>query len=153
MAEILEVNTAESKLMDDEVVFGNLIKLTKDFETEVAATKEKVKITKGTRGVITSATPVRRQVGGDPIVLLENGYYVPLTTDGKQAIHFKENSDFDLNGCAAWIANSLVKDLKLSDDEMSKLKEATGVYEKLGDVVMESIAKSLCDLGFAADKS
>lgn len=153
MAEILEINTAESKLPDDGVVFGNLIKLTKDFETEVTATKAKVKITEGTRGVITSATPIRRRVCGNPIVLLENGYYVPLTIDGKRAIHFKENSDFDLNGCAAWIANSLVKDLKLSDDEMGKLKEATGVYDKLGDVVTESIAKSLCDLGFAADKS
>lgn len=144
--------TATNEQIHNGVVFGNLIQTTEDYETEVAATKANVKIPKGTRGVITSATLIRRRHVGNPIVMLEDGYYLPIT-DGDKPVPFKYDSDFDLEGFAGWILNELVKDLKLSAEEIEKVKDAIGVKDNFEEILIESIANSLCDLGLAADNS
>ena len=140
------------KPIDGGVVYGNLIRVTEDYETEVAATGAKVKIPEGTRGVITAASPMKRPDVGHPIVLLENGYYLPMTNQNG-TVPFKHDSDFDLEGFAVWILNALIKDLKISEEEMEAVQAAVHIDDCLEDVMVESIAKSLADLGLAANKA
>ena len=140
------------KPIDGGVVYGNLIRVTSDYETEVAVTGAKVKISEGTRGVITAASPMKRPNVGNPIVLLENGYYLPMTNQNG-AVPFKHDSDFDLEGFAVWILNALIKDLKISEEEMEAVQDAVHIDDGLEDVMVESIAKSLADLGLAVNKA
>ena len=150
MNEKLTITT--DKPIDGGVVYGGLIRVTEDYETEVAATGVKVKIPEGTRGVITAVPPVKRPDLGSPIVLLETGYYLPMT-DQNGVVPFKHDSDFDLEGFAVWILNALIKDLKISEEEMEAVQTAVHIDDGLEDVMVESIAKSLADLGLAANKA